>query len=92
MPRCGRQDNVSFYQAPDAASRLLPNGEREKYTLEMKCKECEQGATITRATAKQCQWWLNIYRMKHDTCHVSIENGKVVINERTQDRSERPTY
>jgi hypothetical protein len=71
MPQ--RQDNIEFEQTPNLIAGRLPNGEAKLYSLDMRCKGCGQGMHITRATAKQCQFWLNIARMRHNTCHVDIE-------------------
>jgi hypothetical protein len=64
---------VEFNQTPKTDSPKLPNGEHSQFTLTLGCKECGQAAMVTPATGKQCQWWINIFRMKHDTCHMAAE-------------------
>jgi hypothetical protein len=70
MPR--RQDNIEFEQVPVMTMGSLPNGEAKYFILTAKCKDCDQRLTLVPATGKQCQKWINLMRLSHDTCHVEI--------------------
>lgn len=70
MNRCARQDNIEFAQKPDWSKGIQSNGEPNLFSLEIICRECKSTVTVTKVTGKQCHSWLNIARIKHDTCHV----------------------
>lgn len=70
--RCGRRNNIRFNQQPELNSPKKPNGEHTKFALELTCDYCGFYGQLHRLSGKQCQWWINIANMKHNTCHMEV--------------------
>ena len=69
--RCGRdyENTIQFEQTPDVTSKELPNGERELFSLHMRCRFCGVAHFEQKLTAQECQRRINKYRSTHSTCH-----------------------
>jgi hypothetical protein len=50
---------VEFDQQPDPG---LP----DRFTLHLRCRACTVEADFKRLTGKEAQWWINLFRMRHE--------------------------